>query len=88
VFLDQHIENLLVFAPGLDLHANELVKSSALILQDKASCLPAVILNPSAVLQSTSWFTSVFSDLFLGFSCHRRLCSTRKQDESYRRFDG
>lgn len=49
VFVDRHIDNVLVFAPERDLHANELVTSSALILQDKASCFPAAILAPSPV---------------------------------------
>lgn len=44
--LDPHIENLLVFAPGTDFHEHPLYQSGALILQDKASCLPAFILNP------------------------------------------
>jgi len=41
---DEHIPNLLLFPPGSDLHDHPLVKSGALILQDKASCFPAHVL--------------------------------------------
>lgn len=39
VYLDPHIENLLIFAKGTDLHSNELTKTGALILQDKVLIL-------------------------------------------------
>ena len=41
---DEHIPNLLLFPPGSDLHDHPLVKSGALILQDKASCFPVHVL--------------------------------------------
>lgn len=44
---DEHIEGLLVFAPGTDLTKNSLYKGGALVLQDKASCMPPFILAPS-----------------------------------------
>lgn len=42
------LPELLVFAVGTDLHKHKLYKSGAIILQDKASCLPAYILAPPA----------------------------------------
>lgn len=44
---DQHIKNLLVFPSGFDLHDSDLVKDGLLILQDKASCCPAILLSPT-----------------------------------------
>ncbi|KAI9291727.1 S-adenosyl-L-methionine-dependent methyltransferase [Neoconidiobolus thromboides FSU 785] len=44
--LDQHIDNLLCLPNGIDLHDHSLLKNGCIILQDKASCLPAYILNP------------------------------------------
>lgn len=42
--MDQHIPGLIVFPPGTDIHAHPLVKQGKLLLQDKASCLPAAVL--------------------------------------------
>ena len=44
--IDSHIPSLLVFPSGYDLHAHKLVVSGKLLLQDKASCCPAFLLNP------------------------------------------
>ncbi|XP_057296809.1 28S rRNA (cytosine-C(5))-methyltransferase-like [Hydractinia symbiolongicarpus] len=44
--VDQDIDDLLVFSSTVDLHENELYKQGKIFLQDKASCLPAFILNP------------------------------------------
>lgn len=41
---DKLIPNLLVFPSGTDLHAHPAVRSGQLILQDRASCLPAAIM--------------------------------------------
>ena len=41
---DEHIPNVVMFPHGTDLHAHPLVKQGHLILQDKASCLPAAVL--------------------------------------------
>ncbi len=43
---DGDVAGLLVFPPGTDLAGLELYKRGALVLQDKASCLPVVILDP------------------------------------------
>ncbi|XP_075706916.1 28S rRNA (cytosine-C(5))-methyltransferase [Rhinoderma darwinii] len=43
---DLHIPNLLVFPPSTDFHKDSLYIAGHLILQDKASCLPAFLLNP------------------------------------------
>jgi len=45
-FFDIHVDKLLVFHPRADLHKLSLVKDKSLILQDKASCLPAFLLKP------------------------------------------
>ncbi|CAJ1010064.1 putative 16S rRNA methyltransferase RsmB/F [Leishmania naiffi] len=41
---DPIVPDLLVFPPGTDLHAHPAVRSGQLILQDRASCLPAAVL--------------------------------------------
>ncbi|XP_074778662.1 28S rRNA (cytosine-C(5))-methyltransferase isoform X2 [Athene noctua] len=46
--LDLHLPELLVFPPQTDLHDNLLYTSGHIILQDKASCLPAFLLAPTA----------------------------------------
>ncbi|XP_044142978.1 28S rRNA (cytosine-C(5))-methyltransferase [Bufo gargarizans] len=43
---DLHIPNLLVFRPSTDFHKDSLYTAGHLILQDKASCLPALLLDP------------------------------------------
>ncbi|NWH81454.1 NSUN5 methyltransferase, partial [Piaya cayana] len=46
--LDLHLPELLVFPPQTDFHDNLLYTSGHIILQDKASCLPAFLLDPPA----------------------------------------
>ncbi|RLV97864.1 hypothetical protein DV515_00011310 [Chloebia gouldiae] len=46
--LDLHLPELLVFPSQTDLHDNLLYTSGHIILQDKASCLPAFLLGPVA----------------------------------------
>ncbi|NXJ69751.1 NSUN5 methyltransferase, partial [Rostratula benghalensis] len=46
--LDLHLPELLVFPPQTDFHDNVLYTSGHIILQDKASCLPAFLLCPAA----------------------------------------
>ncbi|NXN48847.1 NSUN5 methyltransferase, partial [Rynchops niger] len=46
--LDLHLPELLVFPPQTDFHDNLLYTSGHMILQDKASCLPAFLLDPAA----------------------------------------
>ncbi|XP_036393159.1 probable 28S rRNA (cytosine-C(5))-methyltransferase [Megalops cyprinoides] len=43
---DLHLPDLLVFPPKMDFHAHFLYQAGHIILQDKASCLPAYLLNP------------------------------------------
>jgi len=43
---DKHLTELLLFAPNTDLHLNEMYLAGELVLQDKASCFPAVVLHP------------------------------------------
>ncbi|KPP71203.1 putative methyltransferase NSUN5 [Scleropages formosus] len=43
---DMHLPDLLVFPPKTDFHAHFLYQAGHIILQDKASCLPAYLLNP------------------------------------------
>ncbi|KAL2094639.1 hypothetical protein ACEWY4_009358 [Coilia grayii] len=45
---DLHLPNLLVFSEKTDFHDHYLYKAGHIILQDKASCLPAFLLNPPA----------------------------------------
>ncbi|KAJ7678521.1 S-adenosyl-L-methionine-dependent methyltransferase [Mycena rosella] len=45
---DAHIPNLLLFSPQTTFHADAAYKSGKLILQDKASCFPALVLAPPA----------------------------------------
>ncbi|XP_050411585.1 28S rRNA (cytosine-C(5))-methyltransferase [Patella vulgata] len=44
--VDPVIPGLLAFPPGTDFHSHYLNDSGAIILQDRASCFPASILNP------------------------------------------
>lgn len=46
VYIDEHIPALLAVSPKVDLTKTEAYKSGALILQDKASCFPAYLLDP------------------------------------------
>ncbi|KAI1893700.1 hypothetical protein AGOR_G00126390 [Albula goreensis] len=43
---DLHLPDLLVFPPKMDFHTHFLYQAGHIILQDKASCLPAYLLNP------------------------------------------
>ncbi|KFP07118.1 Putative methyltransferase NSUN5, partial [Calypte anna] len=45
---DLHLPELLVFPSQTDFHNNLLYTSGHIILQDKASCLPAFLLDPAA----------------------------------------
>ncbi|XP_035391743.1 probable 28S rRNA (cytosine-C(5))-methyltransferase [Electrophorus electricus] len=43
---DLHLRELLVFSAKMDFHDHYLYKAGHIILQDKASCLPAYLLDP------------------------------------------
>ncbi|KAJ2802009.1 hypothetical protein H4R20_003448, partial [Coemansia guatemalensis] len=45
---DLDLHDLLVFPPGTDLHAHRLFVNGSVVLQDKASCIPAHVLQPPA----------------------------------------
>lgn len=47
LYIDEHVPGLLAVSPRVDLTKTEAYKSGGLILQDKASCFPAYILDPS-----------------------------------------
>lgn len=44
--IDAHVPNLLAFHPSVAFHVDPLYQSGKIILQDKASCFPALILAP------------------------------------------
>ncbi|CAL8094582.1 unnamed protein product [Orchesella dallaii] len=44
--VDDFVDNLLVFAAGVELHDHPLYKNGSFVLQDKASCLAALALKP------------------------------------------
>lgn len=46
VYVDEHIPNLVAVSPRFDFAKCDAYKSGALILQDKASCFPAYLLDP------------------------------------------
>ncbi|KAG6000784.1 hypothetical protein E4U21_005018 [Claviceps maximensis] len=46
IFLDPHVPNLVAVTPGDDLSKTEAYTSGKIILQDKASCFPAYLLDP------------------------------------------
>lgn len=46
LFVDGHIPNLVAVSPGVDLTRTDAYKSGTIILQDKASCFPAYLLDP------------------------------------------
>ena len=44
--MDPLVDGVLLLPPGTDLHAHPSVLSGGLVLQSRASCLPAVALSP------------------------------------------
>lgn len=46
VYVDEHIPNLVAVSPRFDFAKSDAYKSGAVILQDKASCFPAYLLDP------------------------------------------
>ncbi|KAI1504252.1 S-adenosyl-L-methionine-dependent methyltransferase [Biscogniauxia marginata] len=48
LYIDGHIPNLLALSPSVEITKTEAYVSGAIILQDKASCFPAYLLDPRA----------------------------------------
>ncbi|EFO17139.1 hypothetical protein LOAG_11363 [Loa loa] len=48
VYIDCHVNELLLFPANADLHQHWMVIDGYLLLQDKASCLSSLVLNPKA----------------------------------------
>ncbi|CAM1505514.1 Fc.00g111510.m01.CDS01 [Cosmosporella sp. VM-42] len=46
LYIDPHVPNLVAITPGIDLTKTEAYASGKIILQDKASCFPAYLLDP------------------------------------------
>ena len=46
IHIDQHVPNLLALSPGTDLSKTQAYLNGSVILQDKASCFPAYLLDP------------------------------------------
>ncbi|KAL8285187.1 hypothetical protein RB600_009578 [Gaeumannomyces tritici] len=46
IYMDEHIPNLIAVSRRVDMIKKEAYKSGAIILQDKASCFPAYLLDP------------------------------------------
>lgn len=49
IHIDEHVPNLVAVSPRFDFTKSAAYKSGAIILQDKASCFPAYLLNPTLV---------------------------------------
>lgn len=52
IYLDEHIPDLVAIPPGIDLTSTPAYKNGEIILQDKASCVPAYLLLGDA---TTKW---------------------------------
>ncbi|GAD98326.1 NOL1/NOP2/sun domain protein, putative [Paecilomyces variotii No. 5] len=52
IYLDEHIPDLVAIPPGIDLTSTSAYKNGEIILQDKASCVPAYLLLGDA---DTKW---------------------------------
>ncbi|OLN83069.1 25S rRNA (cytosine-C(5))-methyltransferase rcm1 [Colletotrichum chlorophyti] len=46
IFIDEHVPNLLAASPGTDVTKTKAYLGGEIILQDKASCFPAYLLDP------------------------------------------
>ncbi|KAI1072247.1 hypothetical protein LB507_003194 [Fusarium sp. FIESC RH6] len=46
IYIDPHVPNLVAITPGINLTKTEAYTSGKIILQDKASCFPAYLLDP------------------------------------------
>lgn len=48
IYIDPHVPNLVAITPGINLTKTEAYTSGKIILQDKASCFPAYLLDPKS----------------------------------------
>lgn len=48
LFIDQHVPNLIGISPQIEITNTPAYKEGKLILQNKASCFPALLLNPTS----------------------------------------
>ncbi|KAK4574992.1 hypothetical protein LTR86_000842 [Recurvomyces mirabilis] len=48
LYLDEHVPNLIAIPSGIDITSTQAYRNGQLILQDKASCFPAYLLDPAA----------------------------------------
>ncbi|KAH7041324.1 NOL1/NOP2/sun domain protein [Microdochium trichocladiopsis] len=46
LYLDAHVPNLVAISPAFEVHKTDAYKNGEIILQDKASCFPAYLLDP------------------------------------------
>ncbi|KAM0334428.1 hypothetical protein ACHAQA_001454 [Verticillium albo-atrum] len=46
LYIDEHVPNLIAISPGIDLTKTDAYRDGHVILQDKASCFPAYLLDP------------------------------------------
>ncbi|KAM4054695.1 16S rRNA methyltransferase rsmB/F domain-containing protein [Hirsutella rhossiliensis] len=46
LYIDPHVPNLVAVTPGIDMSKTDAYASGKIILQDKASCFPAYLLDP------------------------------------------
>lgn len=49
LYIDEHVSNLIAIRPDVDITSSTAYKDGQLILQDKASCFPAYLLDPNSV---------------------------------------
>lgn len=50
--VDTHVPGLLAFHPTAPLQDNAAYMNGSIIFQDKASCFPAIVLNPPSLINT------------------------------------
>ena len=82
-YIDPHIDNLLIFPRGTDLHDHILVKQGVLILQDKVIDLYDYYIQYNL----GKLFPCFFVISTTRFICNGCLCSTRNEDYAFGSFN-